>query len=73
MGKSRFTVVSTWNTEFILVLLFINYCIIFHMNDCKPTFAPPYTNINKTDRNVLDMLQLLGKLLGQVNHTYLLH
>ena len=29
------------NTEFILVLLFINYCIIFHTNDCKPTCAPP--------------------------------
>ena len=26
--------------EFILVLLFINYCIIFHMNNYKPTFAP---------------------------------
>ena len=39
-GKSRFTVLSTQNTEFILVL-FINYRIIFHMNNCKPTFAPP--------------------------------
>ena len=29
------------NTEFILILLFIKYCIIFHMNNCKPTFAPP--------------------------------
>ena len=29
------------DTEFILVLLFINYCIIFHMNNCKPTFAHP--------------------------------
>ena len=28
-------------TEFILVLLFINYCIIFHMNHCKLTFTPP--------------------------------
>ena len=26
-------------TEFILVLLFINYCIIFHMNNYKPTFV----------------------------------
>ena len=40
-GKSRFTVVSMWHTEFFLVLLFINYCIIFHRNNCKPTFAPP--------------------------------
>ena len=39
-GKSRFTVVSTKNTEFILVLLFINYYIIFHISNCKP-FAPP--------------------------------
>ena len=31
-----------WETPFILVLLFINYCIIFHTNNCKPTFAPPY-------------------------------
>ena len=29
-----------WNPEFILVLLFMNY-IIFHTNNCKPTFAPP--------------------------------
>ena len=30
---------STQNTEFILVLLFIYYCIIFHMNNCKSTFV----------------------------------
>ena len=41
-GKSTFTIVSTWNTGFILVL-FINYCIIFHINNYKPTFAPPCT------------------------------
>ena len=30
-------------TEFIpiLILLCINYCIIFQMNNCKPTFATP--------------------------------
>ena len=38
-GKSRFTVVSLQNTEFILALLF-NYCIIVHTNNCKSTFAP---------------------------------
>ena len=38
-GKRRFTVVNVRNTQFILVLLFNNYCIIFHMNNCKPTFA----------------------------------
>ena len=39
VGKSRFTVVSLWNTEFILILLFIKYYIIFHTNNCLPTFA----------------------------------
>ena len=38
-GKSRFTVIC--ETEFIFVLLFINYCFIFHMNNCKLPFAPP--------------------------------
>ena len=38
-GKSRFAVVC--ETQFILILLFINYCIIFHRNNCKPTFVPP--------------------------------
>ena len=38
-GKSRFIVVSTQNTKFIFVL-FIHYCIIFHVNNCKPPFAP---------------------------------
>ena len=28
-------------TQFILVLLFIIFCIIFHTNNCKTTFAPP--------------------------------
>ena len=27
------------NTEFILVLLFISYCIVFYVDSCKPTFA----------------------------------
>lgn len=39
-GRSRFTVVSTQNTEFILVLL-INYCTILYTNNCKPSFVPP--------------------------------
>ena len=30
-----------WETEFTLVLLVINYCIIFHVNNYKPTSAPP--------------------------------
>ena len=37
----------TGNTEFILVLFFINHCIIFEMNNCKSTFVPPFVcNIN---------------------------
>ena len=28
-------------TQFIHVLLFINYCITFYMNNYEPTFAPP--------------------------------
>ena len=45
LDKSKFTVVSMQNTELILVLLFNNYCIIFHTNNCKPTFAHPvYTH-----------------------------
>lgn len=36
--KSRFIAV-TWNR--VIIVLFINYCIIFHMNSSKPTFAPP--------------------------------
>ena len=37
VGKSRFTVVSTQNTGYSCII--INYCIIFHRNDCKPPFA----------------------------------
>ena len=41
------------NTEFILVLLFINYYIIFHTNTYKPTFATPCIQFyNKNTRNV---------------------
>lgn len=40
-GKSRFTVVSMQSTEFILDLKFINYCIMSHADNCKPTLAAP--------------------------------
>ena len=33
-------------TEFILVLLFINYCIIFHKNNYKLTFVPTYIEMH---------------------------
>ena len=46
-GKTRFTVVSEQNTEYILVLLFINYCVIFHISNCKPASAPPYIYTDK--------------------------
>ena len=39
LDESRFTVVSMQNTEFTLVLLFINYRTIFYMNSCKLAFA----------------------------------
>lgn len=31
-----------WVCEFVLILLFIDFCINFHTNICEPTFAPPY-------------------------------
>ena len=46
MSKTRFTVLSMQNTEFSLISLLINYCIIFHMNNCKPTFS--HACINST-------------------------
>lgn len=39
--KSRFTAVSTGNTEFIFVLSFINSYTIFQNNNCKLTSVPP--------------------------------
>ena len=36
VAQNRFTFVSMWNTEFVFVLLFINY-----YTNCKPTFVPP--------------------------------
>ena len=44
----------------IIVLLFVNYCIIFHTNNCKPTFVPPCIFIGPLDlRNVSDYYQKL--------------
>ena len=40
VGKSQLTVVST-KTAFILVLLFINYCITYLYDACKPAFPHP--------------------------------
>lgn len=41
MGTGRFKVVSMKNTEFMLVLLFINYSISYLYYNCKPTPAHP--------------------------------
>lgn len=40
-GKGGLTIVSIQNTEFILVLLFINVCIIFHVSNFKPALVSP--------------------------------
>lgn len=40
VGQSVYSV-TMWNMEIIFVLLFTNYCIIFHTNNCISTFAPP--------------------------------
>ena len=48
-GKNRYIVISMQNTWFSLKLLLINYCIIFHTNNYKPTFSPPcIINLTKT-------------------------
>lgn len=49
-GKSRFTIVSKQNAEFILVLICIYYCTIFHPNNCKPTSARPCESSEKGRR-----------------------
>ena len=36
-------------TQFILVLLFINDCVVFHMNNCKPAFAPAWIVVGALD------------------------
>ena len=46
--------VQLYVKQFILVLLFINYYIVFHMNNCRPPFAPVlyiYKTYILTDRN----------------------
>ena len=35
--KGGLTVVSTEHAECVLMLLLLNYCTIFRMNNCKPT------------------------------------
>lgn len=45
-------------TEFTLVLLFIDYCIIFHRNHCPPAFAHPC--IEPALRSLLAVLDLVN-------------
>ena len=40
-GKSRFIIVNMQNTELILLFVLNNYCVVFHMSNCKFTFAQP--------------------------------
>ena len=42
VGESGFTVVSMQNIDFILVLLFLNYCNTYLYYSCKPSFAHPW-------------------------------
>ena len=43
--KSRFAVVSTWNTVYSCVIIYW-LLTIFHMHNCKPMFAPPCTHLS---------------------------
>ena len=54
VGKSRFKVVSTWHSEFILILLFINDCIIFHTNNCILTPVLVIANVSDSKNTLLD-------------------
>ena len=40
-GTQKWVYRCKYAKQFIPVSLLINYCIIFHMNNWKPTFAPP--------------------------------
>ena len=57
-----FTIVSTQNTEFILVVLFINYYILYLYYNYEPTFAHPiYTVQYKAETvSVIDELSQSG-------------
>ena len=62
-GRSRFTIVSMQTTGFILVLLLIHYCIIFHTNNCKPTWATPsiFRSVLHLDRSSFSRSQTSWK------------
>ena len=52
---------SMHNTEFILVLLFITYCIISPTNNCKLTLAQPCMHVHM----VLDCMAVLPSLIAE--------
>ena len=45
VGAKAVLVVSTLNTDFTLLLLFVNYCVIFQTNNYKLSFAPPCISV----------------------------
>ena len=54
---------STLNTEFILVLLFINRHIIYLYYNCKPTFAHTCISIYLfIDIDIYDIIEVLKNL-----------
>ena len=57
-------------TQFILVfLLLINYCIIFHMNNCEPTFASCYIVCIQTLNRICE-LQIFSPLCCLYFHLF---
>lgn len=46
--KNKFTATSTLNTVCFCI---INYCVIFHTNHYKPTFAPPCVRCRDVKRH----------------------
>ena len=40
-GGQKWVYSCEYAKQSLFLLLFINYCIIFHMNNCKPTFVHP--------------------------------
>ena len=54
---------NTQNTEFILVLLFINHCIAVHVNNCKPSVVSPYITYIITFGKICWLGQLIDRML----------
>ena len=72
VGKSRLTtfvrqVTKVCVRQVILVVLLINYCIIFHTNNCKRTFAPPCMQNMKRERHQNDTLKKTQKDMRHIS------